>query len=61
MNKPWHHYANTEPLGASSWMSTGRVLLIERWILRNGQPAFEIRLPKGHVEPGETDQEAAAP
>jgi len=37
----------------------GRVLLIERWILRGGQPTFEIRLPKGHVEVGETDEQAA--
>jgi 8-oxo-dGTP pyrophosphatase MutT (NUDIX family) len=39
--------------------NAGRVLLIERWVLRGGQPAFEIRLPKGHVEAGETDQQAA--
>jgi 8-oxo-dGTP pyrophosphatase MutT (NUDIX family) len=37
----------------------GRVLLIERWVLRNGELAFEIRLPKGHVEDGETDEQAA--
>jgi 8-oxo-dGTP pyrophosphatase MutT (NUDIX family) len=37
----------------------GRVLLIERWVLRDGQLTFEIRLPKGHVEEGETDQQAA--
>lgn len=37
----------------------GRVLLIERWVLRNGQLTFEIRLPKGHVEAGETDEQAA--
>ena len=37
----------------------GRVLLIERWITRNGQLGFEIRLPKGHVEEGETDEQAA--
>jgi len=37
----------------------GRVLLIERWVMRDGLPAHEIRLPKGHVEPGETDREAA--
>ena len=37
----------------------GRVLLIERWIMRNGQLGFEIRLPKGHVEAGETDEQAA--
>jgi 8-oxo-dGTP pyrophosphatase MutT (NUDIX family) len=36
-----------------------RVLLIERWVIRNGQVTFEIRLPKGHVEPGESDQQAA--
>jgi 8-oxo-dGTP pyrophosphatase MutT (NUDIX family) len=37
----------------------GRVLMIERWVTRNGAPAHEIRLPKGHVEPGETDDQAA--
>jgi len=37
----------------------GQVLLIERWVTRNGSLVFEIRLPKGHVEPGETDAEAA--
>lgn len=37
----------------------GRVLLIERWVMRDGRPVFEIRLPKGHVEPGETDEQAA--
>ena len=37
----------------------GRVLLIERWVMRNGQLGFEIRLPKGHVEEGETDEQAA--
>jgi 8-oxo-dGTP pyrophosphatase MutT (NUDIX family) len=36
-----------------------RVLLIERWVLRNEQVVFEIRLPKGHVEEGETDEQAA--
>ncbi len=38
---------------------TGRVLLIERLIIRNGDLAHEIRLPKGHVEAGETDEQAA--
>ena len=37
----------------------GRVLLIERWVLRSDELRHEIRLPKGHVEPGETDAEAA--
>ncbi len=37
----------------------GRVLLIERWVLRSGELLHEIRLPKGHVDPGETESEAA--
>jgi 8-oxo-dGTP pyrophosphatase MutT (NUDIX family) len=37
----------------------GRVLLIERDVLRAGKCRHEIRLPKGHVEAGETDAEAA--
>jgi 8-oxo-dGTP pyrophosphatase MutT (NUDIX family) len=37
----------------------GRVLLIERWVVRSDEVRHEIRLPKGHVEPGETDEEAA--
>jgi 8-oxo-dGTP pyrophosphatase MutT (NUDIX family) len=37
----------------------GRVLLIERWVERNGEVVHEVRLPKGHVDPGETDEEAA--
>jgi 8-oxo-dGTP pyrophosphatase MutT (NUDIX family) len=38
---------------------TGRVLLIERDVVRGGDCRHEVRLPKGHVEPGETDAEAA--
>lgn len=37
----------------------GRVLLLEREVWRNGAWLHEIRLPKGHVEAGETDAEAA--
>ncbi len=37
----------------------GRVLLIERTVTREGQPFHEVRLPKGHVEAGETDEQAA--
>jgi 8-oxo-dGTP pyrophosphatase MutT (NUDIX family) len=37
----------------------GRVLLLERWIERWGELKHEVRLPKGHVEPGETDEQAA--
>lgn len=39
--------------------AANRVLVIERWVIRNGAPRFEVRLPKGHVEDGETDAEAA--
>jgi len=37
----------------------GRVLLIERLVVRNGSLVHEVRLPKGHVEAGETDEQAA--
>ncbi len=39
--------------------AAGRVLLITRVVLRDGAPTLEVRLPKGHVEPGETDAQAA--
>ena len=38
---------------------TGRVLLLERDIERWGKLVHEVRLPKGHVEAGETDAAAA--
>jgi 8-oxo-dGTP pyrophosphatase MutT (NUDIX family) len=38
---------------------SGRVLLIERWLERGGEVIHEVRLPKGHVDPGESDEEAA--
>jgi 8-oxo-dGTP pyrophosphatase MutT (NUDIX family) len=37
----------------------GRVLLIGREVGRDGNCRHEVRLPKGHVEAGETDAEAA--
>ena len=37
----------------------GRVLLLERHVPRENTPSHEIRLPKGHIEPGETDEQAA--
>lgn len=39
--------------------NAGRVLLIERDVWREGSAIHEVRLPKGHVESGETDEEAA--
>ncbi len=37
----------------------GQVLLLRREVWREGQLREEIRLPKGHIEPRETPQEAA--
>jgi len=39
--------------------SAGRILLIERWVWRDGRLTHEVRLPKGHVELDETDAQAA--
>jgi len=37
----------------------GRMLALSRTVIRNGKPSREIRLPKGHIDPGETAEEAA--
>jgi len=37
----------------------GRVLLLERTVEREGKPFHEVRLPKGKLDPGETDEQAA--
>ncbi len=37
----------------------GRVLLLKRDVMRDGQLTHEVRLPKGHIEKGETPEEAA--
>lgn len=37
----------------------GRVLLLERHVPRADTPAHEIRLPKGHIEQGESAEQAA--
>jgi len=37
----------------------GKVLLIEREVMRDGTPVHEVRLPKGHIDEGETDEAAA--
>ena len=39
--------------------AANRVLLLERDVERDGALVTEIRLPKGHIEPGETPQDAA--
>ena len=37
----------------------GKVLLIEREVVRSGSSVHEVRLPKGHIDEGETDEQAA--
>lgn len=51
-----HHY---RAAGGIVLDAGGRVLLIERLVWRDGRQVHEVRLPKGHVEPGETDEQAA--
>jgi len=38
---------------------SGRVLLLKRHVERNSAVIHEIRLPKGHIEAGESPEEAA--
>lgn len=38
---------------------SGRVLLLERHVERDGQTVYEVRLPKGKLDKGETDEQAA--
>ena len=35
------------------------ILTLARTVMRDGGPVEELRLPKGHIDPGETDEEAA--
>jgi len=37
----------------------GRVLLLEREVLRDDKWIHEIRLPKGHIDPGESHEQCA--
>lgn len=37
----------------------GRVLLLERDVLRDGRVVHEVRLPKGKIDPGESNEQAA--
>lgn len=39
--------------------SAGRVALLQREVTREGRKVREVRLPKGALEPGETDEQAA--
>jgi 8-oxo-dGTP pyrophosphatase MutT (NUDIX family) len=50
-------YHNTA--GGVVFDDAGRVLTIVRDIDRNGRIVHEVRLPKGHIDPGETAEQAA--
>ncbi|MBI1319825.1 MAG: NUDIX domain-containing protein [Candidatus Hydrogenedens sp.] len=53
--KTKHH----ETAGGVVIDSAGRVLAIVRDIEREGEVRHEVRLPKGHIDPGETAEAAA--
>lgn len=37
----------------------GLALVLERTVMRAGKHVWEVRFPKGHIDPGETPEEAA--
>ncbi len=39
--------------------AAGRLLVIERDVVRGGRMVHEVRLPKGHIDPGESPEAAA--
>ncbi len=53
--KTQHH----ETAGGVVLDTEDRVLVLVRDIEREGRLVHEVRLPKGHIDPGETDEEAA--
>ena len=53
--KPKYH----ETAGGVVIDASGRMLVIVRDIEREGRVVHEVRLPKGHIDPGETAEEAA--
>ncbi|MBP7869635.1 MAG: NUDIX hydrolase, partial [Candidatus Hydrogenedentes bacterium] len=36
----------------------GEILALSRTVMRDGGPVHELRLPKGHIDPGETAEQA---
>jgi len=48
-----------ETAGGVVFNTAGQLLALVRDIEREGQIRHEVRLPKGHVDPGETHEEAA--
>ena len=53
--KTKHH----ETAGGVVVNKSGHMLVIVRDIERDGRMVHEVRLPKGHIDPGETAQQAA--
>ncbi len=51
-----HH----ETAGGVVARADGRFLVIVRDVVRAGRTVHEVRLPKGHIDPGETPEQAAA-
>ena len=54
MKTQCHHTA-----GGVVFDGRGRLLALERHVPRDGAVVHEIRLPKGHLDPGETPEQAA--
>ena len=53
--KTIHH----ETAGGVVMDDAGRILAVVRDVERNGATVHEVRLPKGHIDPGETPEAAA--
>lgn len=53
--KTVHH----ETAGGVVSNAGGLVLVIERDVERDGETVHEVRLPKGHIDPGESAEQAA--
>jgi len=53
-NTKYHNTAGGVVLNAH-----GLALVLERDVMRDGRLVHEVRLPKGHIDPGESPQDAA--
>ncbi len=45
--------------GGVVFNAQGQILVLERDVTRNGASVHEVRLPKGHIDPGESPEQAA--
>ena len=55
MPEPRHH----QTAGGIVVNARGEFLVLVRDVVREGKIVHEVRLPKGHIDPGETDEVAA--